>query len=146
MAVKPVSVSVGRPREVDWRGRKVRTSIWKTPVAGRVRVDRLNLEGDEQSDLSVHGGPEKGVYVYPSEHYAYWTRELGTDLPWGAFGENFTTEGLFEDSVRIGDHLQIGSSEFVVTQPRMHAKSCRCVSAATIWSSGSSRARARVFT
>jgi MOSC domain-containing protein YiiM len=117
--VKLVSVNVGLPRNVDWRGRGVRTSIWKVPVAGRVRVHRLNLEGDEQSDLSVHGGPEKAVYAYPSEHYEYWGRELpGMDLPWGAFGENFTTEGLLED-VRIGDRLRIGSAEFVVTQPRM---------------------------
>jgi MOSC domain-containing protein YiiM len=118
--VKLISVNVGLPREIEWRGRKVRTSIWKTPVEGRVRVDRLDLEGDQQSDLSVHGGAEKAVYVYPSEHYAYWGRELpGMDLPWGAFGENFTTQGLLEDSVKIGDHLRIGSAELVVTQPRM---------------------------
>src|SRR5438094_3564267 len=80
----------------------------------------LNLDGDRQADLSVHGGPEKAVYVYPSEHYDYWRRELpGMDLPWGAFGENFTTEGLLEEDVRIGDRLQVGSAEFVVTQPRM---------------------------
>jgi MOSC domain-containing protein YiiM len=113
-------VNVGLPREVEWRGRTVRTSIWKTPVEGRVRVGRLNLEGDRQSDLSVHGGAEKAVYVYPSEHYAYWGRELpGIDLSWAAFGENFTTQGLFEDGVKIGDRLGIGSAEFVVTQPRM---------------------------
>jgi MOSC domain-containing protein YiiM len=118
--MKLVSVNVGRPREVDWRGRKVRTSIWKTPVPGRVRVNHLNLVGDEQSDLSVHGGPEKAVYVYPSEHYGFWRRELsGVDLPWGAFGENFTSEGILEDDVKIGDRLRIGSAEFVVTQPRM---------------------------
>jgi MOSC domain-containing protein YiiM len=115
-----ISVNVGRPREVDWRGRRVRTSIWKTPVRGRVRVNRLNLEGDQQSDLSAHGGPEKAVYAYPSEHYGYWTRELpGIDLPWGAFGENFTTAGLLEEEVKIGDRLRVGSAEFVVTQPRM---------------------------
>jgi MOSC domain-containing protein YiiM len=118
--MKLVSVNVGRPRDVDWGGRRVRTSIWKAPVTGRLRVNRLNLQGDEQSDLSVHGGPDKAVYVYPSEHYGYWTRELpGIDLPWGALGENFTTEGLLEDSVRIGDRLRIGSAEFAVTQPRM---------------------------
>jgi len=115
-----ISVNVGLPREVDWRGRKVRTSIWKTPVQGGVRINRLNLEGDQQSDLSVHGGAEKAVYVYPSEHYAYWRGELpGMDLAWGAFGENFTTEGLREDAVRIGDHVRVGSAELVVTQPRM---------------------------
>jgi MOSC domain-containing protein YiiM len=118
--MKLVSVNVGRPREVDWGGRRVRTSIWKAPVRGRVRVDRLNLQGDQQSDLSVHGGPQKAVYTYPSEHYAYWTRELpGIDLPWGAFGENFTTAGLLERDVKIGDRLRVGSAEFVVTQPRM---------------------------
>jgi MOSC domain-containing protein YiiM len=113
-------VNVGRPRQVDWRVRRVRTSIWKAPVPGRVRVTRLGLEGDQQSDLRVHGGPDKAVYAYPSEHYAYWARELpGTDLPWGAFGENFTTEGLLERDVRIGDRFQVGSAELVVTDPRM---------------------------
>jgi len=115
-----VSVNVGRPREVDWHGRVVRTSIWKSPVAGRLRVDSLNVEGDEQSDLSVHGGRDKAVYAYPREHYEYWRGELpAADLPWGAFGENFTTEGLLERDVRIGDRIRIGSAEFVVTQPRM---------------------------
>ena len=114
-----VSLSVGGPREVEWRGRTVRTSIFKTPVDRRLRVSTLNIEGDEQSDLTVHGGVKKAVYAYPSEHYAYWRGELpGTDLPWGSFGENLTTEGLLED-VRIGDRFRIGSAEFVVTQPRM---------------------------
>jgi len=98
----------------------VQTSIFKEPVAGQVRVERLNLAGDRQSDLSVHGGVDKAVYVYPSEHYEFWRKELpGVDLLWGAFGENFTTEGLREDRAHIGDHLSIGSAEFVVTQPRM---------------------------
>jgi MOSC domain-containing protein YiiM len=115
-----VSVNVGLPREVDWHGRVVRTSIWKEPVDGLVRVSPLNLAGDQQSDLSVHGGKDKAVYVYPREHYEYWKRELpGQDLPWGAFGENLTTEGLLEPDVRIGDRLRIGSAEFLVTQPRM---------------------------
>jgi MOSC domain-containing protein YiiM len=115
-----VSVNVGLPREVDWHGRVVRTSIWKRPVEGPVRVTALNLKGDQQSDLSVHGGKDKAVYVYPSEHYEYWNRELpGQDLSWGAFGENLTTEGLLEGDVRIGDRLRIGSAEFLVTQPRM---------------------------
>ena len=115
-----VSVNVGLPREVEWHGQRVRTSIWKSPVEGQVRVASLNLEGDEQSDLSVHGGADKAVYVYPREHYEYWGRELpGKDLPWGAFGENLTTEGLLEPEVRIGDRLRIGSAELVVTQPRM---------------------------
>jgi MOSC domain-containing protein YiiM len=98
----------------------VRTSIWKEPVDGPVRVSTLNLEGDQQSDLSVHGGKDKAVYVYPREHYEYWKRELpGQELPWGAFGENLTTAGLLEPDVRIGDRLRMGSAEFLVTQPRM---------------------------
>lgn len=113
-------MNVGLPREVDWHGRRVRTSIWKAPRPGRVRVERLDLEGDRQADLSVHGGPDKAVYAYPSEHYAYWRKDLpGTDLPWGAFGENLTTAGLLESEVRIGDRLRVGSADFVVTQPRM---------------------------
>lgn len=115
-----ISINAGLPREVSWDGKTVTTSIWKEPVAGPVRVSALNLEGDRQSDLSVHGGPDKAVYVYPSEHYAYWRERLpGVELPWGAFGENFTSEGLSEDSVRIGDRLRVGSAEFAVTQPRM---------------------------
>lgn len=115
-----VSVNVGLPQEVEWHGRVVRTSIWKRPVEGPVHVTPLNLEGDQQSDLSVHGGKEKAVYVYPREHYEHWRRELpGQELPWGAFGENLTSEGLLEADVRIGDRLRIGSAEFVVTQPRM---------------------------
>lgn len=115
-----ISINVGLPREVEWRGQTVQTSIFKEPVAGMVRVRRLNIDGDQQSDLTVHGGAEKAVYVYPSEHYAFWREELpGFDLPWGAFGENFTTTGLDESSIHIGDRLRIGSAEFVVTQPRM---------------------------
>ena len=115
-----VSINVGLPREVQGRGKMVTTSIFKAPVAGRVRVGRLNVEGDRQSDLTVHGGAEKAVYVYPSEHYAFWREELpGVALPWGAFGENFTTEGLLEDGIHIGDRLRIGSADFTVTQPRM---------------------------
>jgi MOSC domain-containing protein YiiM len=118
--MKLVSINVGLPREVEWRGETIRTSIFKEPVAGRVRVGRTNIEGDRQSDLTVHGGADKAVYAYPAEHYAFWRKELpGMDLPWGAFGENFTTEGLIEDNVRIGDQLRIGSAEFVATQPRM---------------------------
>jgi MOSC domain-containing protein YiiM len=118
--VKVVSINVGLPRDIEWRGKTVRTSIFKEPVAGRVRIDRLNVEGDRQSDLTVHGGADKAVYAYPAEHYASWREELsGVDLPWGAFGENLTTEGLAENGVHIGDRLTIGSAEFVVTQPRM---------------------------
>jgi MOSC domain-containing protein YiiM len=118
--VNVVSVNVGLPREIEHRGKTVLTSIFKAPVTGRVRVERLNVEGDRQSDLTVHGGPDKAVYAYPSEHYAFWREELpGEALPWGAFGENLTTEGLLEDSIRIGDKLRIGTAEFQVTQPRM---------------------------
>jgi MOSC domain-containing protein YiiM len=118
--VELISVNVGCPRDVDWHGRAVRTSIWKGPVAGRVRVTTINLDGDQQSDLAVHGGPDKAVYVYPSEHYEYWRLELpAVALPWGVFGENLTTEGLLEADVRIGDRLRIGSAEFFVTQPRL---------------------------
>ena len=118
--MRVVAVSVGLPREVIWRGRTVRTSIFKEPVAGPVNVERLNLAGDRQSDLSVHGGIDKAVYVYPAEHYSFWREKLpGADLPWGSFGENLTTEGLDEASVQIGDRLHIGSASFVVTQPRM---------------------------
>lgn len=118
--MKLVSVNVGRPREVEWRGKTVRTSIFKDPVAGPVRVQKLNLAGDEQADLSVHGGIDKAVYAYPSEHYPYWREQLpGSEFPWGAFGENLTTEGVSESALLIGDHLRIGSVEFVVTQPRL---------------------------
>src|SRR2546430_1780945 len=118
--MRVIAVSVGLPREVEWRGRSVRTSIFKEPITGPVKVDPMNLAGDRQSDLEVHGGVHKAVYVYPAEHYAYWRKELpGVDLPWGSFGENLTTEGLMEDSVHIGDRFRIGSAELVVTQPRM---------------------------
>jgi MOSC domain-containing protein YiiM len=118
--VKLRSVNVGRPRPVEWNGTVVMTSIWKHAVDGPVRATPTNLAGDEQSDLSVHGGPDKAVYAYPSEHYASWSDELRVvDLPWGAFGENLTTEGLVETDVRIGDRLRIGTAEFVVTQPRL---------------------------
>jgi len=119
--MKLLSVNVGLPREVEWDGRLIRTSIFKTPVPGRVQVRNLNLDGDQQSDLTVHGGIDKAVYVYPSEHYAFWHKELpNADLSWGAFGENFTTQGALDDkAVRIGDRFRIGSAEFVVTQPRI---------------------------
>ena len=118
--MRVVSVNVGLPREVEWRHDLVETAIHKSPVAGPVVVRRLNLDGDRQADLSVHGGPEKAVYVYPSEHYPHWQQELpGIPLPWGAFGENLTTEGIQEVGVHIGDVLRVGTAEFVVTQPRM---------------------------
>src|SRR5258708_12761312 len=116
--MKLVSINVGLPREVQWHGKTVLTSIFKAPVAGRVKVGRLNLEGDRQSDLNVHGGADKAVYVYPAEHYAFWRAELpGVDLPWGAFGENFTTQGLMEDGVHIGAPFRIGSPDLAVPHP-----------------------------
>lgn len=103
-----------------WHGRNVTTSIYKDPVAGRVALRTLNLDGDRQSDLTVHGGRDKAVYCYPIEHYAYWKAKLpGRALPWGVFGENFTVEGLDENAVHIGDRFAIGSAELVVTQPRL---------------------------
>ena len=120
MVVKLISVNVGLPREVTWHGRPVQTSIWKEPVQGRVHAATLNLDGDRQSDLSVHGGVDKAVYLYPSEHYSFWQKELlRADLFAGAFGENFTSEGLLEDEIEIGDRLRVGTAEFIVTQPRM---------------------------
>ena len=118
--MKLISVNVGLPREITVGGKIVRTSIWKAPVQGRVHVSTLNLNGDQQSDLSVHGGVDKAVYVYPSEHYSYWRNQLpDAELPWGAFGENFTSQDILENQIRIGDRIRIGSAEFLVTQPRM---------------------------
>lgn len=118
--MRVIAVSVGLPRSVTWRGKTVETGIWKSPVAGRVAIVGHNLGGDRQADLTVHGGADKAVYAYPSEHYPWWRGELsGVELPWGAFGENLTIEGLREDRVRIGDRFRIGSAELMVTQPRM---------------------------
>jgi MOSC domain-containing protein YiiM len=118
--VKLISVSVGLPRQVTWQGKTVMTGIFKEPVQGRILLQTLNLEGDRQADLSVHGGADKAVYLYPAEHYDYWRTELpNRDLPWGSFGENFTVTGLLEDAVHIGDRMRIGSAEVVVTQPRL---------------------------
>jgi MOSC domain-containing protein YiiM len=115
-----ISLNVGLPREVSWQGGTVTTGIFKQPVAGRVRVRQLNLDGDRQADLDVHGGPSKAVYVYPSEHYPYWRDKFpDIEMPWGMFGENFTLEGLLEDQVNIGDRVRIGGAEFMVTEPRM---------------------------
>ncbi len=118
--MKLISVNVGLPRDILWRGKAVKSSIWKKPVEGRIHVSTLNLDGDQQSDLSLHGGVDKAIYVYPREHYPYWHSQVSElDLGWGAFGENFTTEGLLEDQVHIGDRLRAGTAEFIVTQPRM---------------------------
>jgi MOSC domain-containing protein YiiM len=115
-----ISINVGRPRLVVSDGQTVSTGIYKTPVEGRVMLRTLNLDGDRQADLTVHGGAGKAAYAYPSEHYGYWRGELpGAELPWGMFGENFTTEGLDESDVHIGDRFCIGSAEVTVTTPRL---------------------------
>jgi MOSC domain-containing protein YiiM len=119
-AMRLVSLNVGLPREVVWHGRNVSTGIFKDPVEGRVALRKLNLDGDRQADLMVHGGEHKAVYCYPLEHYAYWKDELrGRDLPLGMFGENFTVTGFQEDSVYIGDRFSVGTAEVIVSQPRM---------------------------
>jgi MOSC domain-containing protein YiiM len=105
---------------VTYKGKRLTTGIFKEPVEGRTMLRRLNLDGDRQADLSVHGGPSKAVYAYPSEHYEYWREQLaGVDLPWGMFGENLTVEGLREDRVNIGDRFRIGSAHVMVTEPRL---------------------------
>ena len=115
-----ISVNVGLPRDVLWHGITVTTGIYKEPADGRVAVRTLNLDGDRQADLTVHGGEYKAVYCYPVEHYAFWKKELpGRDIPTAIFGENFTTEGLEENTVHLGDLFAIGSAEFIVTQPRL---------------------------
>jgi MOSC domain-containing protein YiiM len=115
-----LSVNVGLPREVAWKGMRVETGIFKDPVAGPVKLSKLNLAGDRQADLAVHGGVAKAVYGYASEHYEYWKKELPTvAFTWGEFGENLTTVGLNEDDLFIGDQLKIGSAILMVTQPRL---------------------------
>jgi MOSC domain-containing protein YiiM len=118
--MKVVSVNVGLPREVVWKGMTVQTAIFKAPLAGAVAIRELNLAGDKQADLAVHGGSEKAVYGYPAEHYEYWRGQLpDISFSWGAFGENLTTEGLWEDTLFIGDLFRVGSAVLRVTQPRM---------------------------
>ncbi len=118
--MKLLSVNVGLPRLVMHNGNPVSTGIFKEPVTGRLQLRTLNLDGDRQADLSVHGGPSKAIYAYPSEHYEYWKRELPEmELPWGMFGENFTTCGLFEGELSIGDKFRIGTSVVMITEPRM---------------------------
>lgn len=118
--MKVISVNVGLPREVASNGGRVTTGIFKFPVSGSVPVRRLNLDGDRQADLTVHGGPYKAVYGYPIEHYPKWRDELpDLEFPMGAFGENLTVEGLDENTLHIGDRLRVGTSVLVVTQPRM---------------------------
>lgn len=117
--MKVLSVNVGTPKQYDWMGQAVTTSIFKSPVEGEVRVERLDLAGDQQADLTVHGGVHKAVYVYPHEHYAYWIENGIKPLKIGNFGENLTVEGVLEGDIHIGDELEIGSARFAVTQPRL---------------------------
>jgi MOSC domain-containing protein YiiM len=118
--MKILSLNVGLPREVAWQKKIVTTGIFKEPVKGPVMLRTLNLDGDGQADLTVHGGVSKAVYAYPSEHYTFWRAEFDAmDLPWGMFGENLTTEGLLENAVYIGDRFRVGETELMVTEPRM---------------------------
>ena len=120
VVMRIVSVNVGLPREIARGDDIVRTGIFKQPIVGRIALRRLNLAGDAQADLSVHGGADKAVYAYPFENYAYWREQLpGRELPLGIFGENLTIEGLCEDAVHIGDELRIGTARLVLTQPRL---------------------------
>ncbi len=118
--MKLISLNIGLPRQVNFKGEVVNTGIFKEPIQRRVKLRKLNLDGDKQADLTVHGGIDKAVYSYAKEHYEFWRQDLqDMSLPWGMFGENFTTEGLFEESVNIGDTLQIGTARVIATQPRM---------------------------
>jgi MOSC domain-containing protein YiiM len=118
--MKLISLNIARPQLIIYKGETISTGILKKPVSGAVILRTLNLDGDRQADLSVHGGPYKAIYGYPSEHYEYWQNELpGHDLPRGAFGENFTTAGLSEDDLHVGDRFRVGSSVLVVRQLRM---------------------------
>jgi len=120
MMARLLSANVGLPRDIEWKGRTVHTGIWKDPVPGRCRVGRLNLDGDGQGDLAGHGGEQRAVFVYQIESYRYWQEQLKrTDFVYGQFGENFTIEGLADDTVCIGDRYQIGTALFEVTQPRV---------------------------
>jgi MOSC domain-containing protein YiiM len=118
--MKVLSVNVGLPRKVLYNGQIINTAIFKDPAKGPIMLRKLNLDGDRQSDLTVHGGIDKAIYSYPIEHYDYWRKQFpDMDLTWGMFGENFTTEGLLEDVVNVGDQFEIGSAKLVATQPRM---------------------------
>ena len=118
--MKLISLNVARPQLAVYRDTTISTGIFKKPVSGPISLRTLNLDGDRQADLAVHGGPYKAVYGYPSEHYDFWRQELlGASLPWGMFGENFTTEGLSEVDLHIGDRLQIGTAVIMARQPRI---------------------------
>jgi MOSC domain-containing protein YiiM len=118
--MKLISLNVGLPRVVESNGEPVSTGIFKEPKQGLVMLRTLNLDGDKQADLTVHGGISKAVYGYPKEHYEFWKRELpDMELPYGMFGENFTTEGMLEDALNVGDRFRVGEAELMVTEPRM---------------------------
>jgi MOSC domain-containing protein YiiM len=118
--MKVISINIGLPRKITHNNQIVTTSIFKDPVREKIKLSNMNLEGDKQADLAVHGGIDKAVYSYPIEHYEYWKKIYpDIDIPCGMFGENLTTEGLFEDSVNIGDKYHIGSSRLIVAQPQM---------------------------
>ena len=137
MTMRLLSVNVGQPRQVVWKGRTVTTGIFKEPMAGRVPVRQHNLDGDAQADLSAHGGPSKAVYLYPAEHYAAWRQALpDMALPWGMFGENFTTEGIVEETMSIGDRLRIGTAVVRVTEPRLPCYKLGLRFGRTIFSNG----------
>jgi MOSC domain-containing protein YiiM len=115
-----LSINVGLPRAVVWKGRTVVTGIFKEPVAGHIAIKRLNLEGDRQADLTIHGGAEKAIYAFPAEYYPFWQEQFPEmAFPWGMFGENLTIEGLLDETVHIGDQFQVGSAHVMVTQPRL---------------------------
>lgn len=117
--MKIISVNVGTPRLVEYNGEPIATAIYKNPVEGKVKVNSLNLAGDAQADLRVHGGASKSVYAYPFEHYEFWQNEYpNKDLPPGVFGENLTTEGILETEICAGDRIRVGTVEFIVTEPR----------------------------
>ena len=119
-SMQVISVNVGQPRKVLWNDQIVETGIYKEAVEGRVAVRRLNIDGDRQADLEVHGGLDKAIYAYPAKHYPFWREQFPEmELPWGMFGENLTLTGLLEDTVHIGDLFQVGSAKLMVTQPRL---------------------------
>ena len=118
MTATIVSVNVGTPRTVAWAGRAVTSAIWKVPAEGRVAVRGVNLAGDDQADRRVHGGPDKAVYSYAAEDYAWWSAELGVDIDAATFGENLTTEGIDLSACVIGTRWQVGSATLEVAQPR----------------------------
>jgi MOSC domain-containing protein YiiM len=113
------SVNVGTPREIELGGRRIRTSIWKVPVAGRVAIRGVNLDGDDQSDRRVHGGERKAVYAYAREDLEWWSTTLGLELAAGTFGENLTTDGIDVSGARVGERWQVGTALLEVTQPRL---------------------------